>query len=75
MNITLSADERLVERGRRYAAEHGTSLNRLIRDYMQEIADLGDLERDAEEFARLAREQGGASSTGYVFDRDEAHRR
>ena len=33
-NITLAVDERLVEKGRRYAREHHTSLNSLIRELL-----------------------------------------
>jgi len=33
-NITLSVDETLIEDGRRYAKEHHTSLNALVRDLL-----------------------------------------
>lgn len=33
-NITLSVDEKLVEDGRRYAKEHNTSLNAIVRDIL-----------------------------------------
>ncbi len=33
-NVTLAVDEKLVEKGRRYAREHHTSLNHLIRDLL-----------------------------------------
>jgi len=75
MNITLSADEKIVARSRDYAAKHGTSLNQMIRDYMEQIVNLSNLEQDAEEFARLARTGGGHAPAGFVFDREESHRR
>lgn len=75
MNITLSAEEKIVERSRDYAAKHGTSLNQMIRDYMEQIVNLSNLEQDAEEFARLARTSGGNAPAGFVFDREESHRR
>ena len=33
-NITLSIDEQLLKRGKRYADMHGTSLNALVRDLL-----------------------------------------
>ena len=36
-NLTLSADARLIEEGRRYAADHHTTLNALIRDYLERL--------------------------------------
>jgi hypothetical protein len=33
-NVTLAIDEKLVEESRRYAREHHTSLNTLIRDLL-----------------------------------------
>lgn len=64
MNITLSADQDLVERARRYAADHGTSLNQLIRDHLEHL--VGDLSPDAAaaEFVAIARSAGGDSVRG-----------
>ena len=75
MNITLSAEKKLVERTRQFATDHGTSLNQIIRDYMRRVARLSELERDAEEFERLALSHGGHSPADFVFNREEAHRR
>lgn len=33
-NLTLAVDDKLVEDGRRYAREHHTSLNTLVRDLL-----------------------------------------
>jgi len=75
MNITLSADEELVKKAREYAARQGTSLNRMIREYMEQLASISDTDRIAEEFAMLAKQEGGASPEGFVFDREAAHKR
>lgn len=75
MNITLSASEQVVQRTRQFAVAHGTSLNQLVRDYLERIAGMSELERDAEEFGQLARSRGGRSPVGFTFDRDEIHRR
>ena len=75
MNITLSADDKLIKRSRQFAAEHGTTLNDMIRDYMKKIAHLSDIEKDAEEFAQLAKNKGGQAPQNFVFDRNEIHKR
>jgi hypothetical protein len=71
MNITLSIDENIVARARKRAEALGKSLNQLIRDYLQTLAD-GDPERSVEEFKRLS---GRGNSRGWRFNRDEIHDR
>jgi hypothetical protein len=73
-NITLSADEKLIEAARREAARRGQSLNELIRAYMEELA--GSRPPDAE-FERLRELSGlaGGRRRGWSFDRDEIHDR
>ena len=62
MNITLSADEELIRKARDYAAQRGTSLNQIIREYMEQLTRVADAGRNADEFERLARERGGAGA-------------
>lgn len=71
MNVTLSIDERIVTRARKRAEALGKSLNQLIRDYLQTVAD-DDPERSIEEFKRLS---GQGNSRGWRFNRDEIHDR
>jgi hypothetical protein len=71
MNIALSIDENIVARARKHAEALGKSLNQLIRDYLQTLAD-GDPERSVEEFKRLS---GRGNSRGWRFNRDEIHDR
>ena len=71
MNVTLSIDERIVARARKRADALGKSLNQLIRDYLQALAD-DDPERSIAEFKRLS---GGGNSRGWRFNRDELHER
>jgi hypothetical protein len=71
MNVTLSIDERVVARARKRAEALGKSLNQLIRDYLQTLAD-DDPERSIEEFKRLS---GRGNSRGWRFNRDEIHDR
>jgi hypothetical protein len=75
VNITLSADKEIIEKVRKYAAQRGTSLNQIIRDYLEQLTNLSDIDKYADEFAKLAVEKGGASPSDFVFDREEAHTR
>ena len=75
MNITLSADPELVKKAREVAARNGTTLNRMIREYMEQVTGVRDAENAAAEFSKLARENAGRSPKGYRFDREAAHRR
>jgi hypothetical protein len=72
MNVTLSVDERLLARARERAEALGTSLNQLIRDYLESFVGGDDPERSIEEFNRLS---GRGHSRGWRFDRDEIHER
>lgn len=74
MNITLSVEEQVVERAREVARGMGTSLNQLVRDYLEQLAQTHDPEKDVDELVRLSRESGGRSR-GWRFDRDEIHAR
>lgn len=74
-NLTLSADEGLITSARAYAQSHGTTLNDMIRDYLQVVTGQRDRNEVAEEFARLARDQAGCSPEGWRFDREEVHQR
>lgn len=74
MNITLSVDEQLVEEARRLAQARGTSLNQLIRDYLEDLVRPGDPVLISRELRRLTSEGGGRSG-GWRFNRDELHER
>jgi hypothetical protein len=71
-NITLAVDEKMVERARQVARQQGTSLNALIREYIERLAG----ERSgAQVVADLKRmwKQGGGRSGGRKFKRDELY--
>ena len=72
MNLTLSADENLVRKAREYAAEHGTSLNRLVRSFLERL--VGDVPREeaGREFAAIASGSPG-NSYGQKPRRDEIY--
>ena len=74
MNLTLSADERLIKRARKAAESMGMSLNQAVRRFLEELA--GEQSADAElaELSDLSARSGGRSR-GWRFDRDEIHER
>ena len=74
MNVTLSVDDEILKEARRRAEAMGTSVNQLVRDYLEQLAGKTDLESIAAEFERLSRAAQG-NSRGWKFDRDELHQR
>ena len=57
------------------ARQQGTSLNQLIRDYLERFSDSRRDLSMANEFRGLALDKGGRSAPGFRFDREEAHAR
>jgi hypothetical protein len=74
MNITLSIDDEAIRRARRQAESLGTSVNQLVRDYLEQLAGASDPVADAAEFTRLSRLSHG-NSRGWKFNREELHDR
>ena len=74
MNITLSVDDEVIQSARRRAEALGTSVNQLVREYLQQLAGKTDAAADAAEFERLSRLAPG-NSRGWKFNRDEIHER
>ena len=74
MNITLSVDDEIILQARRRAESLGTSVNQLVRDYLEQLAGKSDPKIDAREFVRLSRLSKG-NAKGWKFDRAEAHER
>lgn len=74
MNITLSVDERIVERARAAAASEGMSLNQAVRRFLEELAGGDSAEADIAELERLSNLSRG-NPQGWKFNRDEIHER
>jgi len=74
MNLTLSVDDRLIRQARKMAEARGTSLNQLIREYLEELTSQSDPEAEIEELRRLSLESHGRSR-GWKFNREEIHER
>ena len=74
MNITLSVNEDVLKRARTVAHAMGKSVNELVREYLQQLANTSDARSDVEELRRLS-VQGAGRSHGWRFDRNEIHAR
>jgi hypothetical protein len=76
MNLTLSVDDEVVAKARQSAEALGTSVNQLVREYLERLAGKTDTDSaaDAAEFVRLSRLAHG-NSRGWKFNRDEIHER
>ena len=74
MNLILSVDEQILKRARKTARAMGKSVNQLVREYLEQLANTNEAQRDVEELRRLSAE-GNGHSGGWKFDRDEIHAR
>lgn len=72
MNLTLSLPAKLVEKARRVAQRQGTSLNALVRQYIDAIAGATPAADTADELIELMR-SGGGHSGGRRIAREEAY--
>lgn len=74
MNLTLSVDGAVLEKARERARAMGTSVNQLVRDYLEQLAGNDRVERDMEEWRRLSAEATGDRG-GWKFNREEIYDR
>jgi len=74
MNITLSVDEKVVQRAREAAQKMGKSLNQAVRDYLEQLAGSAQREQQWAQFEQSCL-QSTARLDGWRFDRDEANTR
>ncbi len=72
MNITLSVDDRLLQRAREAARRQGVSLNEMVRHYLEAVAGELPGEVAAEQLLQLMEEHGGRSS-GRRLSREAAY--
>lgn len=74
MNITLSADEQVIERARAVAQRQGKSLNELVREYLVHLGARADAQSAVEELFGLM-DEGGGRLEGRRWTREQAHER
>jgi len=77
MSITLSVPPTVVQEVRLYAERNNTSLNAIIRGFMDKIAaeERTRREKDAESVYSYLMNQCGWLPEDYAFDREEANAR
>jgi hypothetical protein len=74
-NVTIAMDEALLREARRIAAERSTSLNSLIREYLERLTERESRSRSARErIAELCR-RSNAEVGDRTWTRDELHER
>lgn len=72
MNITLSIPARILSRARSVAQRQGSSLNALVRRYLESLSGEVPREETAKEILSLMRKHGGRSG-GRKIKRDEIY--
>ena len=77
MSITLSIPSAIVQEARAYAAENGTTMSRLIREYFIHLvsADKADTQARGCRFLELAESADVRLPKGWRFNRDECYER
>lgn len=74
-NITLSIDKDVVRTVRRYAAERGSTVNALVREFLTGLANREDRARKARQRIRQLSEQSTARVGSRPWTREELHER
>ena len=77
MNVTLAMPADLVADSRRYAAEHGTTLNALIRELLDGLrtkrAEAAERKKAADDMVVFLEAHSGRSPQGWKFNREELY--
>ncbi len=74
-NITLSVDERVLAAVRRYAAEHNSSVNALVREFLSRISQSEDRARNARRRIRELSNRSRARIGSRSWNREDLHDR
>ncbi len=74
-NITLSIDEKVLAKARRFAVEHNSSVNGLVREYLTSVAEREDRARQVRKRLRELSDRSGARIGARSWNRDELHER
>ena len=73
-NITLSVDEKVLKRARRFAASRGTSLNALVREYLAQVVREEDLLAEAKRGLKTLMENStGRLGPDYRWSREDIY--
>lgn len=72
-NLTLSIDETVLATARRYALEHDSSVNAMVREFLAGIAEREDRAGQARKRLRELSEGSSARIGSATWTRDELH--
>lgn len=73
-NLTITIDEQLLRQARIRALQFGTSVNALLREYLEAYAsEPGQAKKATRNLLKLAKSSGGSSQRRWT--RDELHER
>ena len=74
-NITLAIDENLLKQVRKYAAEHDTTVNAIVREKLTEVVAPKKRMADAIKRMRKIAKDGGMEVGPITWTREETHER
>jgi plasmid stability protein len=74
-NLTITIDEEVLKRARLRALQQGTSVNALLREYLEAFAGGATLLAARRRFATLARAATSGSKGRRSWTRDDLHER
>lgn len=74
-NLTITIDEELLRRARMRALQQGTSVNALLREYLEAFAGADSFATARRRFVEMARRSGSGSKGRRRWTRDELHER
>jgi hypothetical protein len=75
-NLTISVDDQLLKRARMKALEEGTSVNALLREYLEVYTGAERAQHALAGFAELAQQsEAGSGPAGRTWTRDGIHDR
>lgn len=75
-NLTLTIGDDVLLRARRRALDHGTSVNALVREYLESFAGADNAEEAGRALVALAEHSSGSSGpSGRSWTRDDVHER
>ncbi len=74
-NITLAIDEHLLKEVRKYAAEHDTTVNAIVREKLAEVVASKKRMADSIERMRKIADEGGMTVGPITWTRDDIYER
>ena len=75
-NITLAIDDAVLDRVRRYAASHDTTVNAIVREHLEQIAKNEDrLKQVVAELRRMSETSTAELGQDYKWNREDGYDR